>query len=192
MITPRRSNTGVLYGYGTANHIQLREQSGIFADPLQSRVLPADTIHSKPMPTTWQAGRRLGFETRIRPIVRRSRRGDNPRAGEQDAFLVEALQYPANGMQHTREAVYIKWLTNQFERWGGACLDPNQTKLISFRRKPAAYQLHGHSSEGPDAIMRGTITITDSDDFAGILARGVGRHRAYGYGMLLLRPARQR
>ena len=38
--------------------------------------------------------------------------------------------------------------------------------------------------------MRGILTITDAAAFSNLLARGVGRHRAYGYGMLLLRPAR--
>ena len=38
--------------------------------------------------------------------------------------------------------------------------------------------------------MQGILTVTDSAAFAALLARGVGRHRAYGYGMLLLRPAR--
>ena len=36
--------------------------------------------------------------------------------------------------------------------------------------------------------MSGALTITDGEKFAQLLARGIGRHRAYGYGMLLLRP----
>ena len=39
--------------------------------------------------------------------------------------------------------------------------------------------------------MRGVLTITDSEAFASTLAQGIGRHRSYGFGMLLLRPARQ-
>ena len=42
--------------------------------------------------------------------------------------------------------------------------------------------------EGPDATVHGTMTVTDPTAFARLLAHGVGRHRAYGYGMLLLRP----
>lgn len=189
LIMPRRSTTGVLYGYGTATDAALREQANICADPLQSRVLPAEMIESKPMPTTWRVGRRLGFESRIRPIVRRSRRGENPNAGERDAFLVDAIQHPPNAMKRSREEVYVDWLANQIRQIGGACLDRQHTKLVSFRRKPSVYKLHGPTSEGPDAVMRGTITITDDDGFTQLLARGVGRHRAYGYGMLLLRPA---
>jgi CRISPR system Cascade subunit CasE len=36
--------------------------------------------------------------------------------------------------------------------------------------------------------MEGTIEILDSAAFVRLLARGVGRHAAFGYGMLLLRP----
>ena len=60
---------------------------------------------------------------------------------------------------------------------------------MSFRRTRAVRKLHGQQSEGPDAVMRGNLTVTDSDSFVALLARGIGRHRAYGYGMLLLRPA---
>ena len=51
-------------------------------------------------------------------------------------------------------------------------------------------KLHERHSEGPDAVMRGNITVTDSDAFTRLLSHGIGRHRAYGYGMLLLRPTR--
>lgn len=189
LMSPRSGTCGVLYGYGAATSTELREQTSICADPLQIRILPSDRIDTKPMPTTWRVGQHLGFETRIRPVVRRSRRGENPNAGERDAFLVEADRHPSDVMDRGREALYIEWLTNQLERIGGARLDPQQTRLISFRRKSAIYRLNGPSSEGPDAIMRGTLTVTQSEGFARLLARGVGRHRSYGYGMLLLRPA---
>ena len=92
-------------------------------------------------------------------------------------------------MKRSREDVYVEWLTNRLEPHGGVRVDPDRTTLVSFRRKRVTYQTHGRTSEGPDAIMRGTLTIVDSDAFTVLLARGVGRHRAYGYGMLLLRPA---
>jgi CRISPR system Cascade subunit CasE len=47
----------------------------------------------------------------------------------------------------------------------------------------------GAVSEGPEATFHGTLEITDPVRFADLLARGVGRHRAYGYGMLLLRAS---
>ncbi|MEE8524028.1 MAG: type I-E CRISPR-associated protein Cas6/Cse3/CasE [Thermoanaerobaculia bacterium] len=49
-------------------------------------------------------------------------------------------------------------------------------------------QTPGAVPERPDALLTGTLEVTDPDAFATLLARGVGRHRAFGFGMLLLRP----
>ena len=120
----------------------------------------------------------------------RSGEADAPRPGKEcDAFQYEALQHPKGEMKRTREQVYVDWLDKQFERHGGAALDKEVTKLVSFRRTRAVRKRHRRYSEGPDALMRGELEVTDSGAFGKLLARGVGRHRAYGYGMLLLRPA---
>ena len=41
---------------------------------------------------------------------------------------------------------------------------------------------------GPDATLNGTLRINDPNEFRTKLRTGIGRHKAYGYGMLLLRP----
>ncbi len=208
LVSTRGATMGCLYGYGQADADALREYAGICACPLQARVLPADRIDSKPMPAEWRVGLRLGFEVRVRPIVRlrkdlsrvppdklrrfRTRPGDvdAPRPGKEcDVFQYEALQHASGEMDRTREEVYVDWLGEQFERLGGARLDRDRTGLASFRRTRAVRRLHSRHSEGPDALMRGELVVTDSAAFAALLARGLGRHRAYGYGMLLLRPA---
>ena len=174
----------------------------MFGCPQQARVLPVGRIADKPMPAEWRVGLRLGFEARVRPIVRLERdtarvsaerefafRGGGRRRGKEcDAFQYEALQHPKGEMKRTREQVYVDWLDKQFKRLGGANLDKGKTKLVSFRRARAVRKLHRRYSEGPDALMRGELEVTDSVAFGALLERGIGRHRAYGYGMLLLRP----
>lgn len=191
LITPRDLPSGVLYGYGTADADSLKEALGIFADPLQARIVPAEALEGKPMPSAWLAGQRLGFETRIRPIIRRSRNAKDRPGKECDAFLHEALQFPKDGMGRTREEVYNEWLAEQFRHRGGADLDVEHTRLVAFQRTRAVRKLHARHSEGPDALLRGILTVTEPAAFATLLAQGIGRHRAYGYGMLLLRPVRQ-
>jgi CRISPR system Cascade subunit CasE len=44
--------------------------------------------------------------------------------------------------------------------------------------------------EGPDATMSGTLRIDDPSAFASALSHGIGRHRTFGFGMLLLAPPR--
>ncbi len=190
----RQRLPGVLYGYAQAPADDLREAAAAFACPLQASVLPAAQIQSKPMPSAWEPGRQLGFEVLTRPI--RRRRQSQPAAAaapapitERDAFQVEAERHPPGGMTRSREEVYRDWLAERFER-GGARLD--QARLTSFQRVRTVRKLRARASEGPRALMQGTLTITHPARFASLLARGVGRHRAYGYGMLLLRPPARR
>ncbi len=186
-IFPRGGARGCLYGYGSAGADDLREAVGAYADPLQCRIIPPHSIDSKPMPEEWTAGKRLGFEVRVRPIVRRTDKADTRPGKEWDAFQLEAEQHPKGKMTRSREEVYTDWLRKQLESRGGATLE--SATLASFQRTRAVRRLRGTYSEGPDALMRGTLEITDGPAFAKLLAGGVGRHRAYGYGMLLLRPA---
>lgn len=43
--------------------------------------------------------------------------------------------------------------------------------------------------DGPDALLRGCLRVLEPDAFAHLVARGVGRHRSFGFGMLLLSRA---
>ena len=187
LIVPRSASCGVLYGYGHAEADALRDAAGVYADPLQVKILPGHTITSKSMPTEWRTGKQLGFETRIRPIVRRSRNAEGQPGREWDAFQLKAMQYPKKEMPYSREEVYREWLSDQFVRRDGARLE--SAELRSFQRTRAVRKPRARHSEGPDAVMRGVLTITDADAFTALLTQGIGRHRAYGYGMLLLRPA---
>ena len=193
LLLPPRSNTGNLFGYSSQDAAALREAAGLYAWPEHLEVVNAVQISSKPMPSNWQAGRRLGIDVRVRP-VRRMRRAAATRKGmlvgarpgtEIDAFWLQGLRNPDNHYQ--REAVYLEWLA---ERLGAAAdLDREASRMKSFRRVRAVRGAVG--SEGPDAVIHGTLTVRDPDLFATLLRRGIGRHRAYGYGMLLLRPPRQ-
>ena len=217
LMLPRDGRRGTLYGYSPAHADQLREDASTLACPLQERVMPLSGIDSKPLPSEWQEGRRLGFEVRIRPTRRSVNRGACKNSGascrelrlvrkkqcnacrpnpEQDAFLYEALKHSNKHAMaragRSREKVYGEWLQARFEQKGGAILDACSTKLVSFRRTRAIRKLHSQYSEGPDALMRGELEITDGAKFAETLAGGIGRHKAYGYGMLLLRPLASR
>ena len=192
LMLTRGASTGCLYGYGSADAEALREAAAACADPLQSRILPASGMDSKLMPSIFQAGRRLGFEVRIRPIVRRTDKAAERPGKECDAFLHQVLQHSKeDGFARTREQVYAEWLSARFEQKGGATLDLDSAKLVSFQRIRAHRKLRARHTEGPDAVMRGVLTVTGPESFASTLAHGIGRHRSYGFGMLLLRPTRQ-
>ena len=187
VIIPRDRNRapGTFYAYSTSPAEDLRDTAQTFACPLQSKILPPSSIDGKTMPDTWRTGQRLGFEVLIRPVVRCAR-GSEMAGKERDAFQAEAERHPKGEMPRNREDVYVDWLSDKFARRGARL---EEARLRSFQRVRVVRKLRKHASEGPDAVMQGTIEVTDPAEFAKLVADGVGRHRAYGYGMLLLRPA---
>ena len=188
LIMNRDGLKGIFYGYGTADCEFLRESAAICADPLQTRILPPESLQDKTMPTSWTSDKRLGFEVRIRPVVRKGRNSGRHR-DEQDAFQHMAEQYEKGKIPLTREEVYVQWLAELMAREGAAQVDDRETKLIFFQRLRSFRKQDPRYVEGPDAVLRGALTVGDPEAFASLLARGIGRHRSYGYGMLLLRPS---
>ncbi|MEH3048594.1 type I-E CRISPR-associated protein Cas6/Cse3/CasE [Sphingomonas adhaesiva] len=163
-----------------------------------------DTPEAQPMPAAWRIGARYAFEVRARPVVRfgkqvrAAREGRTAawqhRAGEMDAYVAaceRAVRATDGTGDVTREAVYADWLRTRLA--GAATID--EVALRLFRRVRARRSTHRAAGgartravEGPDAVLAGTLTIADADAFAAQLARGIGRHAAFGYGMLLLSP----
>lgn len=169
----------------------------------------------KPMPSEWKRGARYTYSVLTCPIVRNhSGALSGERSREEDAFLSACrAQNERDGViasddRHAprwktpvdRASVYGEWLRAQVARHGGdTVLD--SVSLTSFtldrltrrtthvdgepRSKRVAKQ-----SQRPRALLEGTLTVGDPAAFARLVARGVGRHRAFGFGMLLLRPAR--
>ena len=195
LLVPPRKTVGSLYAYSKMDAKALQAAANRYSLPDHLGILPVNCLADKPMPDDWQEGQRLGFDLRTRPVRRiRSVLGSGPKSfaegAEVDAFLIEVLRRdPAaqgNVDSHalSREAVYLDWLAEQID--GIAELDRHSCRLSRFRRTRV---VRGNRNvEGPDTTIHGCLTVVDPGKFNGLLARGVGRHRAYGYGMLLLRP----
>ena len=152
LMIPRGCRQGTLYGYGTATTAALREAAGAFADPLQLRAVPPAGVDTKPMPPEWQKGKRLGFEIRVRPVVRKAR-GSERAGAELDAYQVDAETHPKGEMSRSRDEVYLRWLSDRLERNGGAALELEQTKLVSFQRVGACFQSPTPASQLPQTVI---------------------------------------
>lgn len=195
----RRSGAD-LFGYTAADGPALADHARTFADPEIVNALHLDSLASKVMPASWARGRRLGFEVRVRPVVRRDRPEDRTKAREQDAFQAAfegPLDVHGSPPPLRRYQVYGAWLGDRIGRAGGARLIDGSVRLVSFQRlrvarrgrETSAGRRPLASSEGPDAVLAGVLEVTESEAFAALLKRGIGRHRAFGFGMMLLRPA---
>lgn len=144
----------------------------------------------RPFPTQWAMGHALGFEVRVRPIIREGKTGR-----ERDAFLA-AIEKAAD-QRLDRSQVYEQWLRDLLARQGGAeLIEASMTRyqLLGVTRKSkkgsADDVRQSRLVGGPDAVLAGQLRVTDPQAFAQLLAQGIGRHRAFGFGLLLLRPVR--
>lgn len=186
------SRSATLYGYTTRTEADLRTALAETAPPESTRVFDLGHLAVKAMPDHWKPGRRLAFDIRVRPVRRlKAPAGNFTRKGaEVDAWLVEVLRrFPDGppddvGEKVRRDQVYAQWLGERLE--GAARLET--VRMTRIDQSVAVRK--GSASRGPDVTFQGELSIIDGAAFAEKLRRGVGRHTAYGYGMLLLRPAR--
>ncbi len=167
----------------------LQDHAQAFAEPSDHGAWDWDSFASKPMLARFDAGRRLGFSLRVCPVVRSLGRDGMHQAGKEiDAFLA-ACARAGQGVPVDREAVYLDWLSRRLE--GAARLE--DASVETFRRVRLLRRTQGGDRrscmlERPSATFRGVLEVQDTARFAGLLRKGVGRHKAFGFGMLLLSP----
>lgn len=187
-----------LLAYTPLDADAMRQQVAL-ADPLAAQTLGLgangshDGYRLRPFPTRWPKGALLGFEVRLRPVLRTAK-------GERDAFQHAWDQSPHEPPE--RQKVYVQWLREHLaqregsaqESWQGAVELLDDVHLVGFQRQQVVRRSRAASREtrfrrlcdGPDALVKGHLRVRDPGAFAQLLARGVGRHRAFGFGMLLL------
>lgn len=188
---PGGGPSGRLLAYAHAPLADLRAHADAFADPAFLAPLALDHAADKPMPTVFAPGTRLGFAVRVRPVQRTGApRDGGGRGRERDVFLAARAATDTAADPPNRAALYEDWLRRRCvpaARIERVMIDSLRRTRLMVRDRSGP-QTRSRSVEGPDALFSGVLTVTDSDAFAALLARGVGRARAFGFGMLLLRP----
>ncbi|MGA7801458.1 MAG: type I-E CRISPR-associated protein Cas6/Cse3/CasE [Gammaproteobacteria bacterium] len=180
-----------LLAYSDADEQALLQQLDS-AEPEVRRILGLERLRLRPFPVEWPSGKRLGFEVRIRPIIRTN-------AGkERDIYQYRMEQLPddRDDSAPSRETIYREWLASRLAAGNGAKLVNASMQGFSLRqvvRRPqkgsADNQRKPTGVTGPDVLFHGELEIGATSAFRELISRGIGRHRAFGYGMVLLRPA---
>lgn len=171
-----------LYGCSQSSAEDLMVNADLVGTPEMLAVVDLDGVKGKVLPESFRPGLRIGFDLRICPTRRKGNL-------EQDAYLSEARYlFPENpkGMHEegiTRADVYGKWLG---ERLGEAAV-LESFRIASFRRRKMVRS--GSVFEGPEVVAQGTVQVKDPEEFRSLVHGGIGRGKAYGFGMFLLRPA---
>lgn len=172
-----------LLGYARVEGHVLLARAQSFASPQAWAALKRDSLVTKPMPTRWAPERRLQVEVLACPVTRKD---DH----EKDIYL-RALDRLGDDAP-TREEVYLEWFRRQ---WSDS-VQFEHVDLVGFGRSQLMRRVRSESGsrrlraiERPHAMFRAVIRVRDSQSFNELLTRGIGRHRAFGFGMPLVAPA---
>ncbi len=171
-----------LLGYTRADAGMLLEHAHAFAPAHAFAALTTGSLATKAMPASWREGQRLQIDVLACPVSRKENT-------EKDVYL-RALDLQGDATP-SRSEIYAEW----FRRQWGATLEFEQLELIGFsrrrllRRPVIEGQRKSRNIERPQATFRAIVRVADAQAFSAALARGIGRHRAFGFGMVLLKPA---
>lgn len=169
--------------YAHTDAASLLEHAQAYASPLAWAALDVDGVAGKAMPKIWQTGRRLRIEALVCPVARQE-------DFEKDVYL-RALDRLGDEAPERAE-VYRDWFVSQ---WNEVLRFEHVELLGMAARTPLLRRSRNGGNrlrvvERPQALFGADAVIADSENFARLLVRGIGRHRAFGFGMVLLSPPR--
>jgi CRISPR system Cascade subunit CasE len=181
------------WGYSPVGAASLVEHATALGNPSLVGVLgDLDAIASKPMPS-FKRGKRIGFVVRTCPVIRLAGPRNGHRAGaEVDAFLARCFTAgPRTPV--SREDVYREWLTRTMSRPSVTGVSVVRAGVAAMSRGRLVRRTHEraretHRLERPDVRFEGEMVVEDGERLLGYLGHGVGRHRAFGFGALMLTP----
>jgi len=182
----RNAATLKLLAYTEKTEDELKTAYREFAEPLTQAVLDPETGFAfKTVNSQDFEQKNFGFEVLSCPVTRQSRSGV-----EKDAFL-RHLDHNKESTKD-REAVYAEWLADRLE--GAATIDTvkmDKFSLVTQLRRPGkpGQKRQTKGLRRPQARLQGQLKVVDSTAFEEKLLKGIGRHKSFGYGMLLLKPA---
>ena len=190
-IHPRSGWTEIV-AYGGWRLDDLERLARRWADAAAYAVVDWSAAASKPMPDAWEAGEQVGLRVRACPIQRHGGGGAFRPGAEVDvwdAYLAEERLggRPAAVGGPGREDLYLAWFAREVAAHGAVelldarVLTHGSTRVLRRDRdRQAAMQ------DKPEALFAATARIHDGAAFTALLRRGIGRHRAFGFGYLSL------
>lgn len=188
-----------VFGYADSRADDLQAASQLHASSLAYETCNWSRLHSKPMPGPGAlGGAALQYELRACPVVRKGSAGKGTNLSgdvvewesgtRMDAFLSQAFE---SGEELSRDEAYGVWLRRQFDvRDGGAEIrsaNLRQFELAEVTRRAGNAGMQTQTK--PVATIAGELQVTEPEHFTSILFSGLGQHKSFGMGMMLVRPA---
>lgn len=168
---PGRPRTILAYSRTAPSDIRRLARETGYA--LKMRALGTDELRARPVPRI-RTGQCLVVSVLAAPHRRRNG------TTEMDAHSVSG----GSPERAARERSYAAWLAEKIERSNSARL--LDATLIRWERTREMRSKNRPPILITRAEMTGVLEVRSEPGFRALLATGIGRHRAYGYGMLMI------
>lgn len=166
----------------TLQHIALRQRETVPSWDLASQALGLASLTASPLPGDWIEGMCFWFSVRTRPVCRVNRHHERKLPRECDVFVRAAAGKAGENDLLDRRNIYLQWFREQIPDSAASLVSLQLSKLAHTQ----VYRRGAPRLSGPDVTFSGVLQVTHPAAFRNFLARGAGRHRAFGFGMILL------
>jgi CRISPR system Cascade subunit CasE len=163
--------SGVLNGYTTATAEELGDMIAMAADPEVTNIISgAPQTRAIYIPKPDQL---IGIEVKVVPSVR-----SGQKRIEKDSFVNDLNL----GVSNDRELSYANWMARRLE-------PASEMRFVRLARHATYTTLRKKNKiTVTSAVMQATVCVKDPDAFGALMVNGIGRHKAYGFGMINLTP----
>jgi CRISPR system Cascade subunit CasE len=147
------------------------------------------TVETKEFQPALSPGDKLAFSLRANATISRPR-GDTRRAGKRDDVVMAALNAVPSGERAAARKELVRreslaWLRRQGVAAG---FEFNEQNVRVDGYQPLTIRGDGNNALKLSVIeLDGMLTVRDPNIFLGKLARGFGRGKAFGLGLMLIR-----
>lgn len=190
VIDKRSGPDVVIQGYSTQDAKQLTKAADMYASPEDYAVLDWSSLKSKELPMQWPKETEIRLTVTVIPTIR-YRVIDEKNSRELDAYLHRVRTCEAAGIEvPPREIVYGEWLT---QRLAGFTVthtpELQQHRLAELLRRTQGEHRKSNHICLPLATLSVVGSVVDDVAFSEMIRQGIGRHKAFGYGMVRVNRA---
>ncbi|MGM0782809.1 MAG: type I-E CRISPR-associated protein Cas6/Cse3/CasE [Pseudomonadota bacterium] len=145
-------------------------------------------VQCKPFSPVLEAGDRLAFRLRANPTVAKSVAGKRGRRA--DVLMAAKYSFEAGGERKSQACTEAmneaarEWLTERAESWGFRL--PVEPEVGAYRQH-ALPKNEGRPIRFSSVDYEGLLEVSDPGRLIETLAQGVGRAKAFGCGLMLIR-----
>lgn len=143
-------------------------------------------IRTRPYDPPLTPGERYGFSLKVSPTIALSQ-PDRGRSKHVDVVMHAQKSRNVKLCAEEREAIILDWLAERLEKYGAA-LSKNLCLVKEYSQIHIDRKGKDKRAVIAKASIDGVLTVTNPDLLKPLLFGGVGRGKAFGLGLLTLRP----